>query len=113
MLTLIVILLSGGFIAFFATQNTQPVSIFFVKYQLNSLPMYVVILASVFFGIFISWLISMVASVSSFLAIHSRDKTINEGKKETVDLTKTVHQLELENERLKTELNRPDDEKAL
>lgn len=113
MLTLIIILLSGIVVAVFATQNVQPVAITFLNYQVTSIPMYVIVLVALLFGIFISWLISMVGSISSFLTIRGKDKKINDGKKEATDLTKRIHQLELENERLKTEFNKQGDEKSL
>jgi lipopolysaccharide assembly protein A len=113
MITLLIVLLSGLIVGLFATQNTQNVSIFFAQYTLNEIPLYIVVMGALIFGIAVSWLISTVGSISSLLTIHSKNKKINEGKAESVGLTKKVHQLELENERLKAELNKPGDEKSL
>lgn len=113
MLSLIITVVFGLVIAYFATQNTQPVSISFMQYRLTGIPMYVIVLVALILGTFVSWLISMVGSISSFLTIHGKNKKISESKQAATDLTKRVHQLELENERLKTELDRSGDEKSL
>jgi len=113
MLTLIIVLVSGIIVAIFATQNTQPVSVSFLNYQLTSIPLYGVVLGAILFGIFVSWLISMVDTIASHLTIHGKNKTISAVKKESTDLTKRVHQLEIENERLKTELHMSGDDKSL
>lgn len=113
MLTLIIVLVSGIIFAIFATQNTQFVSVSFMNYQLTSVPLYGVVLGAILFGIFVSWLISMVDTISSYLTILGKNKTITSVKKESTDLAKRVHQLEIENERLKTELHMSGDDKSL
>lgn len=113
MLTLIVVLIFGIGVAFFATQNAQQVSVTLANYELTSVPMYVVVLASLLLGISTAWIISLVGSISSTLTIHGKDTKIKESKKEIADLIKRIHQLELENEKLKAELDRPTDEKSL
>jgi hypothetical protein len=47
--------------------------------------------------------------------MHKKDNKIKETKSEVVDLTKQIHQLELENERIKnnTTLIEPEDKNAL
>lgn len=113
MFTLIVVLIFGTGVAFFATQNAQQVSVTLANYQLTGVPMYVVVLVSLLLGISISWIISLVGSIFSTLAIHGKDTKIKESKKEIADLIKRIHQLELENEKLKAELDRSADEKSL
>ena len=101
MLTLITLVLFGTLAAFFATQNTNPGSLMFGTYALKNIPMYLIVLGSVLFGLLLSSLISLVNSISSSLTIHGKDVKIKETKKTVTDLTKRIHQLELENERLK------------
>lgn len=113
MLTLIIILLFGTGVAFFATQNVQQVSVTFANYQLTDIPMYAVVLVSLLTGFFISWIISLAGSISSTLTIHGKNTKIKKSKKDIADLIKQNHQLELENNKLKTELDRAADEKSL
>lgn len=113
MVTLIIVLISAITVAFFATQNTQEVFISFGNYRFSGIPMYFVVLIALLLGILVSWLISLFGSVSSFFALHGVNKEIQSSEKSVVELTKKVHQLELENERLKTELHISGDEKSM
>src|SRR5690554_1793731 len=113
MVTLILVLISAIAVAFFATQNTQTVFIAFGNYRFSDVPLYFVVLAALLLGILVSWLISLVSSVSSFFAIHGVNKEIQSSEKQVTTLTKKVHELELENARLKTQLHLEGDEKSL
>ena len=55
------------------------------------------------------------ASVFTSFAMHGKDNKIKQTKSEVVDLTKQIHQLELENERLKNNSTviEPPDKNAL
>ncbi|OGK15460.1 hypothetical protein A2862_01575 [Candidatus Roizmanbacteria bacterium RIFCSPHIGHO2_01_FULL_38_41] len=99
--TLILVVLSGILAALFATQNTDPVSIIVASYTLNDIPMYLIVLGSLLLGLLLSSIISLVNSISSSFTLHGKDAKIKETKKTLVELTKQIHQLELENARLK------------
>lgn len=101
MLTLITLVLFGILAALFATQNTDTASVMFGTYALKGVPMYLVVLGSVLVGLVLSSLISFVNSIAASLTIHGKDVKIKETKSTVVDLTKRIHLLELENERLK------------
>lgn len=103
MVIIIVIVLSLIF-AFFATQNTSGVTLRIGATMLVNLPLYLVVLGSLLVGFLISWIFSLIDSLSSKFTIHGKDSTIKQTKKTVVDLTKKVHQLELENAKLETEL---------
>ena len=49
----------------------------------------------------------------AILKIHGKDSAIKEANKQVAELTKRVHQLELENERLKGESGHPSDDKSM
>ena len=83
MLALLVIVVLSLVAAGFATQNTQTASIILANYKV-SLPIYVVVLGALFLGIFLSWIISLFNSVFSFLAIHGKDASLKESKKEVM-----------------------------
>lgn len=105
MIGLIILIVFGTGVGLFSTQNTQPASITFAQYTFSNIPMYLIILGAILSGIFVSWVISLVGFVSSFFTLHGKESKIKEAKKEIADLTKRVHELELENERLKAESN--------
>lgn len=111
--TLIVTLVFGLLIAFFASQNTDSVSLHFLQYSLQEIPIYIVVVGSLLVGIFTSWIISLVNEIGAGVTIWGKDKTIKEKDRQSIDLTKHVHQLELENEKLKTKLHVSGDEKSL
>lgn len=113
MLALIVLIIFGIGIAFFATQNTQTISIILADYHLNGIPLYLIVLVSLLLGFVVSWLISLVDVISSAFKIHGKDSAIKNANKQIAELTKNVHQLELENERLKGESGHPSDDKSL
>lgn len=84
-------------------QNTALVSLTFLNYTFSDLPVHYVITGSVLVGVVLAYFISFVNSISTFMVIRSQDKKIGQEKKEVVELTRRVHQLELENVGLKLE----------
>jgi putative membrane protein len=102
---LIILIVFGIGIGLFSTQNTQSASITFANYTFRNIPMYLIILGAILSGIFVSWIISLFGFVSSFFTLHGKESKIKESKKEIANLTKRLHELELENERLKAENN--------
>jgi uncharacterized membrane protein YciS (DUF1049 family) len=113
MFALIILFVLGIGIAFFATQNTQTISIILADYHLNGIPLYLIVLVSLLLGVVISWIIGLIGVISSSLKIHGKESTIKDANKQISELTKKVHQLELENERLKAESGHPSDDKSL
>lgn len=112
MVTLILLVLFGILAAFFATQNTTHASVTIASYTLADIPMYLIVLGSLLIGLLLSSIISLVNSISSSFTLHGKDVKIKETKKTVVELTKQIHQLELENAKLK-EHTTFDDEKSL
>lgn len=103
MFALIVLVIFGIGVAFFATENTQVVSITLARYPFTGIPLYLIVLGSLLLGFVVSWLISLVDVISSALKIHGKDSAIKDGNKQIVELNKKLRELELENERLKAE----------
>lgn len=113
MFALIVLFIIGIGVAFFATQNTQTISINLANNLLTGIPLYLIVLGSLLLGFVVSWIISFVDVISQALKIHGKESTIKDANKQITELTKRVHQLELENERLKAESGHPSDDKSL
>jgi uncharacterized integral membrane protein len=101
MFALIILIISGAGFAYFATQNTQDVSINLFQYSISDIPLYVVVLATLLIGFLISWIISVFGSVSNSMKIFGKNSKIKESSKEIDNLIKRIHDLELENENLK------------
>ncbi|MDO8658169.1 MAG: lipopolysaccharide assembly protein LapA domain-containing protein [Candidatus Levybacteria bacterium] len=98
---------------FFATQNTQTISITLANYPLTGIPLYLIVLGSLLLGFLVSWIISLVNVISSALKIHGKESTIKNANKQISELTRKVNQLELENESLKAKSGHPSDNKSL
>ncbi len=99
---LLTLLFSFGF-AFFATQNTKEVSIHVAQYIFTGVPLYIVVLSSIFVGIVLAGIVHFFTSLFSLLLLQKKENTINELKKTVVELIKRVHLLELEIEKDKNE----------
>ena len=101
MLALILLIVFGLGTAYFSTQNTGAVHIVLGNYIFYDIPLYVIVIASILLGVFISWLISIVDSISSKVTIYGKDSAIKEAYK-TIDVLKEEnHNLELKNAQLK------------
>ena len=113
MFAMIVLIFFGIGVAFFATQNTQTISIRLANYHFNGIPLYVIVLGSLLLGFILSWILSSFNVLSSNLKIRRKESTIRNDNKQISELTKKTHQLELESEKLKTESGHPPDDKSL
>jgi lipopolysaccharide assembly protein A len=102
------IVLALGF-GYFATQNTQNVSVNFAGETLSHLPMYIVLVVTLFIGFILSWFNNLFDTIIAFVTISGNEKKIKEGKGTINDLTKRINQLEIENAKL---LGRLDKEEA-
>ena len=103
MLSLIFLLVMGSGIAFLSLQNTQPVSLTFLEYNISNIPLYFVIIGSLLMGILLAYIIYLSDAISAGLTIRGQKKKLKHEKLENAELTKNVHQLELKNAGLKKE----------
>lgn len=101
MLALILLVAFGLGMAFFATQNTGLVHIKAFGYLISGVPMYVIVIGSLLLGVFISWLISLIDSITSTLTIHGKNSALQNANKTIADLKREKHELEIENAKLR------------
>lgn len=101
MISLIILIISGAGFAYFATQNTARVSISLFHYTFSNIPVYVVVLAALLIGILIASIISTFGSISTSLTMFGKNSKIKKDSKDIASLNNRIHDLELENERLK------------
>lgn len=113
MATLIVSLFLGLVIAYFATQNTAVIPLNFLNYSIPGIPVYIVAGGALLVGLFFSWIISLINKITTGLTLRGKEHKISDFKKENAELTKQIHQLELENARLKSDSSAPPDDKSL
>lgn len=103
MLALILFLIFGLLFGFFATINTELVTVDFGTTSIELVPLYIVVLASLATGIVVAAIFYFLKSIGGKIAWGKKEKELREAKEQNVELTKKIHDLELENTKLKTE----------
>jgi uncharacterized integral membrane protein len=105
MLALLIAVLFGLGIGYFATQNTVPVTIQLGEYALTEVPLYTVILGSLFMGLFIAWILYVARCVSSRVTIYGKDYAVKKAQRTANTLEHRVQELETENAALRADAN--------
>lgn len=114
MLILILFLIVGSILAYLSQSNLMPVSVYFGPYVWSDIPLFYVMIGSLLAGLVLSYLIHLVDAIATSFTLRGKDKEINKKKITVLELTKRVHQLELENEKLKAgSVRKPKDLNAL
>jgi uncharacterized integral membrane protein len=114
MLILILFLIIGSALVYISKYNFIPVTVNLGLHTFSNIPLFYVIVASIIFGLVLSYLVYLVHAISTSFTIRGKNKEIKKEKDEVLELTKNVHQLELENEKQKNSKNaEPQDKNAL
>lgn len=114
MLVLILLLVVGSILVYISKFNFMPVSVNLGLYAFSDIPLFYVIVGSLVIGLVLSYLLYLVHAISTSFTLRGKDNAIKKNKNEVLELTKRVHQLELENEKLKHSSNvEPEDPNAL
>jgi uncharacterized integral membrane protein len=114
MLVLILLLVVGSLLVYISKFNFVPVTVNLGVYVISNIPLFYVISGSLITGLVLSYVIYLVHAISTSFTLHGKDKEIKKDKDEVLELTKRVHQLELENEKLKHNPGvEPEDRNAL
>lgn len=114
MLILILFLVIGSSLVYISKFNFVPVTVNLGRYVISDIPLFYVIVGSIVIGLLLSYAIYFVTSIGTSFRIRGKDKEIKRNKGEVLDLTKRVHQLELDKEKLKHSPSlEPDDADAL
>jgi lipopolysaccharide assembly protein A len=100
MATLIITVLLGLLFAWFAVVNTQNVSVNIAN-TLLTVPLFMLVIGSVLIGLLIAAVISSIDWISSSFALRNRESQIKEKEQTVEQLSTKVHDLEVENARLK------------
>lgn len=112
--TLILLLVVGALITYLSKFNFMPVSLNFGKYVFTDIPLFYVIIGSFIAGLVLSYVAFFFTRISNSFKLRGKDTEIKKDKNDVLELTKRVHQLELENEKLKHKpSNEREDKNAL
>jgi uncharacterized integral membrane protein len=114
MLVLILLLIVGSVLVYISKFNFTPVTVNLGFYTFSNIPLFYVIVASMLIGLVLSYIVYLINSISTSFTLRGKNKEIKKEKDEVLELTKNVHQLELENEKQKNNKNaEPQDKNAL
>lgn len=100
MFTLILLVILALGFSYFATENTQLSTITLAGYTLTPVPLYILTGVTLLLGLSLSWLISLLDSLSSALKLRGKEHVIKDAKTTIQELTKKINQLEIENAKL-------------
>lgn len=101
MLILILFLIVGGAMVYLAQNNLMLVTLSLGTYVFSDTPLFYIIVGSLLTGLGLAYFIYLFNSIFIAFTMRRKDTAIKHGKSDIVNLTKRIHQLELENERLK------------
>lgn len=115
MLTLIFLLVTASLFAYIAQNNFMLVTLHLGTYELSNIPLFYIIMGSLLVGLVLSYFMQVARSIMTAFTMQGKNNTIKQGNRDIVDLTKRIHQLELENEKLKnnSSTREPRDQNAL
>jgi hypothetical protein len=101
MLSLILILIVGSGLVYISRFNYTPVDVNLGVYAFTGVPLFYVIVAAILIGLTISYIVLIINSISYALTVRKKDIQLKKDQEEILELTKRVHQLELDGEKLK------------
>lgn len=107
MINLIIGAITALLIFFFAFQNSQTVTVQFLNYTLNDIPLYLVVILSALAGIIFSFVISIPRSISAAVDMFNKDRKIKSTENTLEKATNKVKDLEAENTKLKNNSRKP------
>lgn len=101
MLNIIFLLIVGSALTYISKYNLDLVTVNLGIYTFFNIPLFYVIVGSILVGLLFSYILQLLGNILTYFEIRSKTREIKTGKDEILNLTKTVHQLEIENEKLK------------
>lgn len=102
MIALILFIVVGILFALFATHNTGIVTISLGQFLSYHTPLYIALLGAFIAGLALSSIFYLLKSVTTGFRLRKQRTERKNAETTIAELTKHIHKLELENERLKT-----------
>jgi len=94
---------------YFSTQNSIPISLTFGDRIIPDVPLYLILGVTLLIGLLYSWLVSLVNSWFFARSLRGKEHTISNVKKENDTISQRLVELEMENTRLRAELDKQAD----
>lgn len=114
MLILILFLIVGSILAYVSQYNFEPVSVNLGWYVFSQVPLFYVMVASLVTGLVLAYAMHLVHAFSNSMMLRAKENELKKNKGEIAELTKRVHQLEIQNDKLKAKTEaEPKDHLAL
>ncbi len=113
MFTFILLILLALIFGYFAIQNPQTISVTLANQTLPYMPLYSMLGGTFLIGLAFSWIMSLFGSLASALKIRGKEHKIKDAKNTIHELTWRVNQLELENAKLKKQIDKGQDDTSL
>jgi uncharacterized integral membrane protein len=101
MLSILFSAILGLAIGYFALQNATPVNIQLGEMVFSEVPVYLIAVGSLILGILVASIFYLARTVSANMTIHGRHNQPTTDNKTVVALERRIHDLEIENTRLK------------
>lgn len=101
MLNIIYLLITGSVFAYLAKDNLVPVTLSLANYTIPNIPLFFVVVGSLLVGLLFSYILQIITNIANSYVLRGKKLEIKSGKNEILELTRRIHQLELENEKLK------------
>src|ERR1043166_6586406 len=83
MLALLIAVVFGAAVGYFATQNTIPVTVRIAEYAIEEVPLYLVVIGSLLIGLFVAWILYVARSVSSSIGSRVRSRAFSTSRSRT------------------------------
>lgn len=98
---LVTAILFGIGIAYVAIQNTAGVTFKLGAYTWRDVPLYIIAVGSLLFGVFISWMLALIDSAFTAFVLQGKNQELKKNERFIGDLRKRIHDLEMENTQLR------------
>ena len=100
MLAIILLLVIGTCLVYISKFNFAPVSVNLGFYAFSDIPLFYVIVGSLLTGLVLSYVFYLINSIFTSFTLYGKENEIKKNKNEVLSLTKRIHSLESENEKL-------------
>lgn len=103
--TLILTILIGLGLIYFATQNTAAITIQLGQFILPNIPVYLIAIVSLLLGLLVAWVLNVIDWASFALTLSGKNNQLRNTQHTVEQLKQRVHDLEVENHNLRSQRN--------
>lgn len=113
MIALVLFIVFGLVFSYIATLNTLTTTINLGVWIFRDVPVFLLLIAPFAIGLLIGGFFSVAKQFFNQRIVHRQSDQLAKAKQENVTLQKQIHQLELQNAKLKTKLGEESDDESL